>query len=520
MSETLTCGEKLYNYDVDKVMHLLSLHTGICCKVSGEFYVTNTVKKAITMKQHFIFLLLAGTLFWGCTAHEKLTPEEAKQIAKEAYIYGFPMVMNYKTLYAYSLDKYSTEYKGNFNQMACNARLYTPEDKTIVTPNSDTPYCMYWCDIRQQPIVIVVPEMEADRYYSFQLIDLYTHNFAYIGSLSSGSKAGKYLVVPTNWKGEKPEGITDIIRCETNLFFTIVRTQLKGAGDLASVKDIQGRYQVLTMNEFLGEGKTPVAENDGFPEWKEGDQFTPASFVYLDAMLQLVNPAEEEKPLMKEFARLGLGTAEGFDLNRFDQETQDSITAGVKEGKAEIESFIAKCVADPLASAKLFGTRKFLEQSARNNYGLDNMFLLRAAGAHIGLYGNSGEEALYPTYMTDEEKKPLDAANNKYTITFKANELPPVKAFWSLTLYDGKTQLLINNPINRYLVNSSMMKDFVLGDDGSLTIYVQKDAPGGALKANWLPAPEGPFYCVMRLYGPEDNALNGSWRNPPMQKSK
>ena len=122
--------------------------------------------------------------------------------------------------------------------------------------------------------------------------------------------------------------------------------------------------------------------------------------------------------------------------------------------------------------------------------------------------------------MTDEEKKPLDAANNKYTITFKANELPPVKAFWSLTLYDGKTQLLINNPINRYLVNSSMMKDFVLGDDGSLTIYVQKDAPGGALKANWLPAPDGPFYCVMRLYGPEDNALNGSWRNPPMQKSK
>lgn len=149
----------------------------------------------------------------------QLNPAEARAIAKEAYIYGFPMVVNYKTMYMYAANEQSPEYKGPFNFPACEARLYTPEDKAVVTPNADTPYCMFWVDIRQEPMVLSVPEMEPGRYYSFQLIDLYTHNFAYIGTLTTGNGAGRFMIAASDWQGPKPDGIDEVIRCETDFFF-------------------------------------------------------------------------------------------------------------------------------------------------------------------------------------------------------------------------------------------------------------------------------------------------------------
>jgi hypothetical protein len=143
---------------------------------------------------------------------------------------------------------------------------------------------------------------------------------------------------------------------------------------------------------------------------------------------------------------------------------------------------------------------------------------MRAVAAQTGLYGNSADEAIYPAYFVDAQGAPLDASQNKYTLTFKKGEFPPVTAFWSLTMYDGKTQLLIDNPLNRYLLNSPMMEQFVMNEDGSLTIYVQKESPGKELESNWLPAPDGPFYAVMRLYGPKKEALEGKWVNPPLVK--
>jgi len=223
---------------------------------------------------------------------------------------------------------------------------------------------------------------------------------------------------------------------------------------------------------------------------------------------------------MKRFAKIGLGTEAAFDINKFSPKIQQALRDGVKEGFAEIEAFVAKNAKDPLASTKMFGTRAFLNESAKKNYNSDNFFLPRAVAAHMGLYGNSAEEALYPMYLIDAEGKPLNGAENKYTLTFQKGELPPVTAFWSLTMYDGKTQLLIDNPINRYLLNSSMMDDFVFNKDGSLTLYVQKESPGKELESNWLPAPNGPFYGVMRLYGPKKEAIEGKWSNPKLQKVK
>jgi len=450
----------------------------------------------------------------------KLSTQEVREIAKEAYIYGYPMAMNYKTLYAYALEKRSPEYKGDFNQMSCEARLYTPEDKAVVTPNSDTPYCMFWCDIRKEPVVITVPDVEDNRYYSYQLIDLYTHNFAYIGTLTTGNQAGTYLIAPSGWKGEKPEGITDIIYCETNLFFTVVRTQLMNENDLENVKEIQSQYQLHTLSEYKGNEPVKPATIDQFPAWIYGEEFTVNIFKYFDFMLDFIDPIESEKVLMEKFAKIGLGSETTFDTTNFDAETLQAMKAGVKDGMNEMETFIKQHGSDPLASAKIFGTRKFLSNSAKENYNYDHFYLLRAVAAQTGLYGNSGFESTYPTYRFDADGEVLNCSENNYTLTFKAGDYPPVKSFWSLTMYDGKSQLLIHNPIDRYLVNSAMMDQFILGEDGSLTIYIQKDSPGKKHESNWLPAPDGPFYAVMRLYGPEESALSGEWVNPPMLKNK
>jgi len=480
-------------------------------------------------------MIIILMLMLGCTKEEtaetqkkgtatestqELTPAEAKTIAKEAYVYGFPMVVNYKTMYMYVVNEQSPEYKGPFNQLVCDARLFTPEDKAVVTPNSDTPYCMFWVDIRNEPAVITVPEMETERFYHFQLVDLYTHNFGYIGTLTSGNNAGHFLIAGPNWKGKKPEGIKEIIRCETGVFFTVVRTQLFNPEDIDNVKKIQDAYDLKGLNAYLGQDAPPAAPKIDFPEWKEGEQFNAGAFTYIDFMLSLITPVEKEKELFDRFAKIGLGTDEPFDINTFSPEIAKALEEGVKEGFKALETFLERKAKDPLASAKIFGTREFLKESAAKNYSLPNFYIMRAMAAHMGLYGNSAAEATYPVYMVDSAGASLNASESNYTLTFKKEELPPVKAFWSLTMYDGQTQLFIHNPLDRYLLNSTMMDQFAKEEDGSIIFYIQKVSPGKDKEANWLPAPDGPFYMVMRLYGPKPEALEGKWTPPGLERAK
>jgi len=455
----------------------------------------------------------------GFASEQKLTAKEATQIAKEAYVYGFPLVLNYKTMYDYAVDKKSPEYKGDFNQISSVARVFTPEDKTIITPNSDTPYSMTWVDLRAEPVVYTIPEIEKERFYEVQLIDLYTHNFAYISTVATGNVPGKYLLTGPDWKGEIPKGIAKVIPCETQFLFSIHRTQLFNPGDIDKVKKIQEGYKVEPLSKFLGTKAPPAALAIDFPKWEEGAEFNAQSFKYLDFMLTLVKTPEEEQALMNKFAKIGLDGDGKFDIKKFSPEIQKALEEGAKEGLAAIKAFAAKHSKDPLASAKVFGTRDFLNESAKENYNLDDLFMIRAAAAQMGIYGNSGAEAIYPTYLVDAEDTPLDASKSNYTMTFIKGEFPPVSAFWSLTMYDGKTQLLIDNPINRYLLNSPMMEQFVLNEDGSLTLYVQKESPGNDLESNWLPAPDGSFYAVLRLYGPKTEALEGKWVAPGLLKA-
>jgi hypothetical protein len=453
----------------------------------------------------------------GCSGPTaSVTPEEARAIAKEAYVYGFPMVMNYKTIYNYVVDTENPEYKGPFNQLACEARLFTPDDKAVVTPNADTPYCMFWLDLGAEPMVLTVPEMEPERFYHFQLIDLYTHNFGYVGTLTTGNEAGTYLIAGPDWHGEKPEGITGVIRSETGIVFNVTRTQLFGPDDLAKVKEIQGSYGLQPLSAFLGTNAPAAKAIPDLPVWVEGSQFDERFFGYLDLMMALLErPGDGEEELWGRLARLGIGPENAFDFAALPAEIQEALKAGVQEGFGEIEGFIGENASDPLVSGKVFGTREFLTASAKTNYELETPSLLRSVAAHLGLYGNSAAEAIYPTYQADADQQPLDASANRYTMTFETGKLPPVKAFWSLTMYDGKTQLFIENPLDRYLLNSTMMEQLQLEEDGSLSLLIQKNSPGKAKQSNWLPAPDGPFYMVLRLYGPEESALEGEWTPPP-----
>ena len=385
------------------------------------------------MKTKFILSILTIALLFGCEQKPaELTPAEAKEIAKEAYIYGFPLVLNYKTMYNYTVDKQSPEFKGDFNTLGCDARVYTPEDKAVITPNSDTPYCMGWMDLRDEPVVFTIPEIEKDRFYQVQLIDIYTHNFAYISTVATGNIPGKYLITGPEWKGELPEGITEVIPSETQFLLAIIRTQLFNPEDLENVKNVQDGYNIQPLSAFLGTKSPTVAAAIDFPEWKNGTEFSAGLFPYLDFMLTLVKTPKEEQDLMKRFAKIGLGTDEKFDINKFSPEIQKALEEGVQEGLASIKAFGAKESKDPLASAKIVGTRAFLNKSAKDNYSLDNFFIVRATASLMGIYGNSGAEAIYPTYLVDAEDVLLDASKNNYTMTFKKGALPPVKAFCRL----------------------------------------------------------------------------------------
>src|SRR5262245_19552905 len=194
-----------------------------------------------------------------CLAQEKFAKDEAKQIAEEAFIYSFPVVMGYGIMSEYAVDSKSDQYKAPFNEIYNTARVYTPKDTAVVTPNSDTPYSFVWADLRAEPLVVSVPAVENGRYYSVQLTDLCTFNYGYVGSRTTGNGAGSYLVAGPGWKGQTPAGVKKAFRCETDFSLVLLRTQLSGPADLESVKKVQAGYKVQTLSAFLGKPAPPAA---------------------------------------------------------------------------------------------------------------------------------------------------------------------------------------------------------------------------------------------------------------------
>jgi hypothetical protein len=436
---------------------------------------------------------------------------EAKDIAEEGFIYGLPLVMNYAVMNEFAVDPKSSQFKAPFNKIDNLNHVSTYEDTAVVTPNSDTPYSILWLDLRAEPIVITVPAVEKERYYSVQLIDGNTYNFGYIGSRATGNDPGSYLVVGPDWKGEKPAGISQVFSSTTPFVFANFRTQLINLEDLPNVEKVQSGYNAQPLSAFLGQTAPPAAPDiDFLPATTQGikDNF----FDYLDAALEFVPPTEEDKAIRAKLARIGVGPGKSFHFKDLPVAHKLEIGLGMKDGDEKVAKFAASGskIINGWSIGSLFGDRAF--------YSGD--WLKRAAAAKAGLYGNDAVEAMYPFTRTNAAGETLDASKHNYTITFAAGQLPPVNSFWSVTMYDGKSQLLIKNPINRYLINSPMLPGMKKNEDGSLTLYLQKDSPGADKEANWLPAPDDTIYLVMRLYWPKTEAPSilpagdGSWQPP------
>jgi hypothetical protein len=410
-----------------------------------------------------LFLCSLISLHGPARAQDALTPDEARTIAKEAYVYGFPLVDSYRVQYSYFVDRGGPEFKADWNTLVNNAQVYTPADKSIQTPNSDTPYSYVGADLRAEPLVFTVPAIEKERPYSLQFIDMNTYNFAYIGSRATGNGAGRYLLAGPGWMGEKPAGIDTVIRSDTDFAFILYRTQLFSPADTHNVKAIQAAYKVEPLSQFLGAAAPKAAPAVDFvkPISREEQLSSPDVFNVLNFILQFAPADPSEGALRERFAKLGITPRKPFDAAALPAPVQAAIKQGIADAWAEFNAFKSSDIdKGKVTSADLFGTGAYLK----------NNFRYRMAGAVLGIYGNSKEEALYPAYPVDATGAPFDGAKHAYTLRFAPGQLPLVDAFWSLTMYELPASLLYANPINRYLINSPMLPDLKRDADGGITL--------------------------------------------------
>src|SRR5262245_10137250 len=378
--------------------------------------------------------------------------EETKQIAEEGFVYGLPIVMNYAVMYEFVIDKDSGQWKAPFNEIHNDHNVFTYKDTAIVTPNSDTPYSLVWMDLRTEPMVISVPAVEKQRYYSVMLVDGNTFNYGYVGSRATGSDPGDYLVAGPRWQGETPPGIKKVFRSSTDFSLAVFRTQLFRPDDIANVIKIQDGYKARPLSTFLGQaapqaapgigmpqtflehGDAPAAPEAGFP--KIDKQLVKTEFFeYLDFALQFAPPGPEELEIRSKLARIGIGPGKTFSFKDLSLAHKAEILVGMRDGEKKVEQAVAgigKRISG-WAVGSAFGDRDFYKGD----------WLLRAAAAKAGIYGNDAVEAMYPMTRWLADGTELDCAKHKYTLTFAKDQLPPVNAFWSVTMYDGKTQLLI-----------------------------------------------------------------------------
>ncbi|MDF0578812.1 DUF1254 domain-containing protein [Bradyrhizobium yuanmingense] len=436
---------------------------------------------------------------------------KAKDIAEAGFIFGLPIVMNYGVMYEYVVDRNSGQFKAPFNHLDNQARVYTYKDTAIVTPNSDTPYSMGWMDLRAQPIVISVPAVDPKRYYSVQLVDGNTYNYGYLGSRATGSDAGDYMVVGPDWKGATPPGIKKVFQSGTQFSLAIIRTQLFNPEDLDNVVKVQAGYKMQPLSAYLKQPVTTASVAVDFPKIDK-ELVKTNFFEILDFALQFAPAQENEIEIRASLAKIGVGPGKTLNFKDLPLEQKLEIALGMKEGEKKVEEAVAK------VGKTINGWQVSAPFGDNAHYNGD--WLKRAVAAKAGIYGNDSVEATYPQTRIDRDGQTLDGSKSNYTLTFPPGEQPPVNAFWSVTMYDGKTQLLIENPIDRYLINSPMLPNMKKNADGSVTLYIQNKSPGADKEANWLPAPHGPIYLVMRLYWPKTEppsilpAGDGTWKPP------
>jgi hypothetical protein len=438
--------------------------------------------------------LMGFSLTAASLASAQPSPTEVRAITKDAYIYSFPMLENYNTMHKQVASPGDPAYVGGFGKYRHYAQAFTPDNRDVVTPNNDTPYSWAWLDLRAEPWVVSVPAVPDKRYYVQQWVDLYTYNFAYVGSRATGNGAGKFMIVGPRWKGKAPAGIKKVFRSETDIVMTLTRTAMNGPEDAEAVKAVQTGMKLQPLSSFLHKAPPPQPTPIDFPPYDVAKARSRDFIGYFNFLLQFTQPPHpSEAALMKRFASMGIGPGKPFDAASLPPETLAAIDQGVKDAQ---DALAAKAKVT-LSSNGLFGTRADLK----------NDYLTRAIAAEKGLYGNSLVEAWYGGYVGD--------GTQLQTIHFAKDNLPPARFFWSITLYTLPDRFLYANDLKRYSIGDRT-KGLKRDPDGGLTLYVGHVSPGPDKEANWLPAPNGKYSAVARIYGPSKAAMDGTWKLPPL----
>jgi hypothetical protein len=356
-------------------------------------------------------------------------------------------------------------------------------------------------------MVLSVPEM-GNRYYLMQMLDAWTNVFAAPGTRTTGSGKGDFAVTGPDWKGELPDGMKEL-SSPTNLAWMIGRTQTNGEKDYPAVRAIQDKYKLTPLSSWSKAYTPPVNVPDASidmetPPAKQTIKLDTARFFNrLNALMQENPPATADTEGLRRFAAVGIGPGKQFDLKQLDSAVARGLDQGVNLGRAKIIAEARK------PHGKIVNGWEFMTNVG--HYGTD--YLWRAVVALVGLGANLPEDAVYPRRTTDADQQLLTGAN-QYAIRFAKDQLPPVGAFWSISMYNSR-QAFVKNPINRHAIGDRDNLQFAA--DGSLTLYIQNESPGKDRESNWLPAPKDAFNLFMRLYWPKKEILNGSWKPPQVR---
>ena len=460
-------------------------------------------------------LLLAITAFMPEKSRAAVSEQEAHAIGVDAYLYFYPLItMDITRKQSTNVEAGKEIGHGPMN-MFVNVPEYPPADmKVVVRPNFDTLYSVAWLDLTKEPVVVSAPDT-GGRYYLLPMLDMWTDVFASPGWRTTGTQAGTYIIVPPGWRPDLRDRLieefklpkdTQRIDSPTPYVWIIGRTKTDGPKDYGTVHKIQAGFKVTLLSRF-GKSPEPVQiKIDPTIDMKTPPKVLvdtmPAAkyFAYAAELLKLHPPHVTDQPIVAMMKRIGIEPGKSFDMDKLDP-TVKKVLEGVPEEARKLMQW-------KLPSLARVVNGWSMNTDTMGVYG--NYYLKRAIVSQLGLGANLPADAIYPMNLGDETGKPLDGIN-EYTIHFDKDAVPPVDAFWSITLYD-QDGYQVANSLNRFAVSSWM--PFKYNPDGSLDLYFQSESPGKDKEWNWLPAPKGPFNLTMRLYAPKSAALVGKW-NPP-----
>lgn len=471
----------------------------------------------------FFVILLTVLLLTSCHAEKRPGETEITQIAKEAYLYGYPVVGLYRHMATRAVDRENPRFFKPFNEIGwlplagtvvtatdqgeANEEAALKESEALTKTalfepdNKPMAYGSVWMDLRREPYVVSIPATGNGQYFSVLFISLFSDDFDYVSAWRDGNGGGRYLLTPPGWKGEKPSGINRVIAAPSDFVLGVFRVHLDNAFDTQKNMKLLARFGIVPLSQYAHTPPvSPVSPVD-FPEFNVGRARTPEFFNYLNFALQFCAVAEDEKSLLKRFAKIGIIPGKPFDYSTMSETEKKALIDGMAAGQAEI---------DALAHAG----QNSVSLLADPGNGPKADYAYRAYLSDRYLYGHLSEELVTVAYETTVNREKLNG-KHRYELRFEKDRLPPAEAFWTLSVYP--TTSLASFRFDGSASLDSAVHSFSYGEDGSLILYLQEAAPEAEKQNNWLKVPRGNFYLLLQLYRPGDPFWAGEWLFPQVR---